>query len=164
MPELGEKKRQRDLGYRGRGYLWYIWQACEDCDKKRWVRCIWGKPERTICPSCAGRRSHPRTGGSRANGSSAYISVRLQPDDFFYPMARKDGLVFEHRLVMARHLNRCLLPWEVVHHKNGNKKDNRLEMLELLSGNSKHNKLLNREIKRLQRRVAELEQALALTR
>ena len=46
----------------------------------------------------------------------------------------------EHRLIMEQHLKRPLEIWEVVHHINGDQKDNRIENLQIMTA-EEHGKI-----------------------
>lgn len=63
--------------------------------------------------------------------SHGYRQVSVPPDERWLMQGR--SYVLEHRLVMARELNRPLADDEVVHHVNGDTLDNRIENLELWS-------------------------------
>lgn len=137
---LGAIKTSKELGYRA--WNKYIGVSCPDCGGVRWVPFTKGAPVRVFCRRCARKRS-ATTGkdnknwkGGRVMHSNGYVYVFIPPEDFFVSMIhfhlRHGGYVFEHRLVMARHLGRCLQGWEYVHHKNGIKDDNRLENLEIV--------------------------------
>lgn len=93
---------------------------------------------------------HPEWKGGRVVDKNGYIHVwapdhpecqrvnearRQKAGGKYY---RKEKYIQEHRLVMEQFLGRNLLPTEVVHHKNNDKTDNRIENLELFDSNAKH--------------------------
>jgi len=72
--------------------------------------------------------------GGVVNASDGYLAVLVSGDDPMACMRSKQGYVLQHRLVMARSIGRPLVGHETVHHINGNRKDNRLENLQLRQG------------------------------
>jgi uncharacterized C2H2 Zn-finger protein len=66
------------------------------------------------------------------------IKKIISKGDYYYcvaeghPKANKHGYVLHHRVVVENHLNRLLSDREVVHHINGDKRDNRIENLQVL--------------------------------
>lgn len=80
--------------------------------------------------------NNPLWKSERTIDSNGYVRVYM-PD---HPQAfgTHRVYVYEHRLVMERHLGRYLLSNEIPHHINGIRSDNRIENLELVSVD-KHN-------------------------
>ena len=108
------------------------------------------------------KRGRSNWKGGRYQRKDGYIQVWIVSDDFFFPMVLRykpyGGYVLEHRLVMAKHMKRCLLPWEIVHHINNIRDGNRIENLEILSDLG-HKQLTKYErcVERLLKRIEELE-------
>ena len=68
--------------------------------------------------------------GGRTHNAAGYILVFVGKG---VKGATTHGYVYEHRHVMERHLGRPLRRNEHVHHRNGDRSDNRIENLEVLS-------------------------------
>ena len=159
-----EIKRGTEVGIKDSH--WFALAACQDCGRERWVRLKGDKLASKRCHSCStkalgmtGSKSPMWKGGRTRDKRSGYVHIKLISGDFFFPMGDALRYVMEHRLVMARSLNRCLLPWEIVHHKNGIKDDNRLENLELLPSQHIHN-----SISRLIKYIRKLEKELGYSK
>lgn len=142
-PEEGEIRRGRDIGKVSQAASQrFIYQKCPDCGVFKWVRLLKDGQPSARCYSCSKRNTDMKRGnivkfGNGTLAKDGYIMVTLKKDDFYYPMSR-GGYIAEHRLVMAKHIGRCLQSWEIVHHKNGIRTDNRIENLELTNSISEH--------------------------
>mgnify|MGYP006921464089 CR=1 FL=1 len=116
---------------------------CKECGKK-----IKTYPSRIgrkkyCSPKCRGKNNpkkfkngHKWVGKLRVEKrkSNKYIEI-YSPH---HPYKNIRNAVLEHRLVVEKFIGRFLLPNEVVHHKNGNKKDNRIKNLEVFLSNTNH--------------------------
>jgi len=163
VPDIGEIRKAKEVGFKGNPNIKCIWHACIKCGKERWIKIesLKRSKRKGLCKECyhklRGINSSNWKGGRR-KGKVGYVEIKLQPDDFFYSMVTKSGYVREHRLVMAKHLGRCLHLWEIVHHKNYIKDDNRIENLQLVTSD-KHKQItiLEERIKFLENKVNQLK-------
>jgi len=122
----------------------YMWTICPICGRKRWVKLYKGNVPSSRCNRCRGKQERGKDAhawkGGKIYCTGGYIAVLVLPDSQFASMRKNNGYVPEHRLVMAKHLGRPLKKWEIVHHINGVRIDNRLENLIIVT-NIQHNKI-----------------------
>lgn len=82
-------------------------------------------------------------GSNPMRGTMWKIIKTVKKGDYIYavvpnhPAATKNGYVLEHRIVVENNIGRLLEPWEIVHHKDENKKNNHISNLEVMD-RSKH--------------------------
>ena len=79
---------------------------------------------------------NPRWNEGKYINKGGYVFIRSHD----HPYADVRGYVFEHRLVMEKHIGRHLLPTEIVHHIDGNVRNNTIENLMLYSSHAVHMK------------------------
>lgn len=89
-----------------------------------------------------GERNPAWKGGRSFDGNAIYRFARwvLAPEHLRC-MARKDGYIMEHRLVLAIRIGRPLTSKEVVHHRDHYPKNNDPDNLELWPDNGSHKRM-----------------------
>lgn len=120
--------------------------VCPDCGQRRYVQ--QGAMNASLkkgtftgrCYICRARvmgklrgEESPCWKGGRRIDRQGYVLRTIQSDHPFFCMADIKNRIMEHRLVMAEHLGRLLLKDEHIHHIDGNRLNNHIENLVLMS-------------------------------
>ena len=164
IPIIDEIRTNKELGLRGKPNSKNIWELCPNCGVPRWVQ-LKAKGKYPKCRKCLNKGKIGKVNGMWKGGKKlnhkGYILVRKYPDNPYYEMANPAGYVFEHRLVMAQHLGRCLHDWEEVHHRDSIKTHNTPDNL-FVTDASNHNKLVEQVLKYQESEIKDLKSRVTL--
>ena len=171
IPKSGDIIEAKYINFSGsKRHGCFKWRVCENCKEGKWIQ---ANRQEKVCIHCRAK-VFKKTGENSSHWKGGIVTddrgyrlnlLNKKKDKQFWYMAVRNGeregsrYVFEHRLVMAKHLGRCLEKWEIVHHINGIKDDNRIENLELLKEKKEHlpSMAMQCRIKELEERVTLLE-------
>ena len=146
MPKINEVLHKRNKN--GKIHMLMLWKACDECGVERWVgKRRWENGKQRICHHCfvlnhslplkgnpCGEQNPSWKGGLKIV-TGGYQSIRIykgHPEyEYFKPMIKSDGYILEHRYIMAKAIGRLLTNEEIVHHIDGNRKNNLLINLKL---------------------------------
>ena len=127
---IGLEKRGNDT----RNYRYSIF-ICPSCNKEVVKKSRDGKKQNFCSHNCYAKNRGAR-GAYKDEVIFGGYAYEYLPS---HPNSMKLGYVAKHRLAVEKSLGRLLSSEEIVHHKNGNKLDNRIENLTVMS-QAEHNR------------------------
>jgi hypothetical protein len=127
--------------------------CCEECKltSKRWPSQLATRKYGSFCDrKCLGKfRTRVLTSEKAANfkTGSRYCHAYLEVEAKWHPRANKKGYVSLHRLIAEAYAGAFLAPNEIVHHKDGDQRNNHWDNLEILT-QAEHARMHTKERKR----------------